>query len=210
MNIHKNARLTPQGRALLVNGSQHRRLAGGRCAAAAAGVSERKAFRWLARHRAGGELPSRTAVRRPPDAPIEPTPRPSRQSSGCGANARPARRSLANSACRARPLARSCAGLASAGSGPPAEATDHPLSARTARRTDPSRYQEARPHRRHRPPHHRRPWRRQSQPRHRLGGAARLHQSLPRRRCSVPEDWHDGVRLVQALSFLRERLASWT
>jgi transposase InsO family protein len=55
MNIHKNARLTPQGRALLV----HRVRRDGwrvRAAAAAAGISQRQAFRWLARHRAGGEL----------------------------------------------------------------------------------------------------------------------------------------------------------
>jgi len=54
MNVHKNARLTPQGRALLVG-----RVREGwrvRDAAAAAGISERSAFRWLARHRAGGEL----------------------------------------------------------------------------------------------------------------------------------------------------------
>ncbi len=55
MNIHKNARLTPQGRALLV---ERVRGEGWRVgdAAAAAGISERTAFRWLARHRAGGEL----------------------------------------------------------------------------------------------------------------------------------------------------------
>jgi transposase InsO family protein len=55
MNVHKNARLTLQGRALLV-----RRICqeGWRVkdAAAAAGISARTAFRWLARHRAGGEL----------------------------------------------------------------------------------------------------------------------------------------------------------
>ena len=52
MNVHKNARLTRQGRALLV----HRvRRDGWRvgAAAAAAGISQRQAFRWLARHRAG-------------------------------------------------------------------------------------------------------------------------------------------------------------
>ena len=55
MNVHKNARLTPQGRALLV---QRVRSDGWRVgdAAAAAGLSLRQAFRWLARHRAGGEL----------------------------------------------------------------------------------------------------------------------------------------------------------
>jgi transposase InsO family protein len=54
MNVHKNARLTPQGRALLVHRVGHE----GWCvrdAAAAAGLSQRQAFRWLARHRAGGE-----------------------------------------------------------------------------------------------------------------------------------------------------------
>ena len=55
MNLHKNARLTPQGRALLV---RRVRVEGWRVrdAATAAGISERSAFRWLARHREGGEL----------------------------------------------------------------------------------------------------------------------------------------------------------
>ena len=55
MNLHKNARLTPQGRALLV---RRVRQDGWRVkdAAAVAGLSQRQAFRWLARHRAGGEL----------------------------------------------------------------------------------------------------------------------------------------------------------
>ena len=55
MNLHKNARLTPQGRALLV---KRVRTEGWRVrdAAAAAGISQRQAFRWLARHRAGDEL----------------------------------------------------------------------------------------------------------------------------------------------------------
>ena len=54
MNLHKNARLTPQGRGLLV---QRIRIEGWRVAdaAAAAGLSERQAFRWLARHPAGGQ-----------------------------------------------------------------------------------------------------------------------------------------------------------
>jgi transposase InsO family protein len=55
MNVHKNARLTPQGRALLV---QRVCTDGWRVgdAARAAGLSQRRAFVWLARHRAGGEL----------------------------------------------------------------------------------------------------------------------------------------------------------
>jgi transposase InsO family protein len=53
MNMHKNARLTPQGRLLLVQ----RVMDHGwtvRSAAEAAGLSQRQAYRWLARYRAGG------------------------------------------------------------------------------------------------------------------------------------------------------------
>lgn len=53
MNVHKNARLTPAGRALLAE-----RVAGGwtvKAAADAAGISRRTAHKWLARHRLGGE-----------------------------------------------------------------------------------------------------------------------------------------------------------
>jgi transposase len=53
MNVHKNARLTPSGRALLAQ-----RIETGwttRSAAEAAGVSVRTARKWLGRHRLGGE-----------------------------------------------------------------------------------------------------------------------------------------------------------
>jgi transposase InsO family protein len=53
MNVHKNARLTPSGRALLA-----RRVSSGwtaKAAAEAAGVSLRTARKWLGRHRRGGE-----------------------------------------------------------------------------------------------------------------------------------------------------------
>lgn len=53
MNVHKNARLTPSGRALLAD-----RVASGwtvKAAAGAAGVSRRTAHKCLARHRLGGE-----------------------------------------------------------------------------------------------------------------------------------------------------------
>jgi transposase InsO family protein len=53
MNVHKNARLTPSGRAVMIcrieSGWSVRR------AAEAAGVSRRTAYRWLDRHRGGGE-----------------------------------------------------------------------------------------------------------------------------------------------------------
>ena len=52
MNIHKNARMTVHGRVLLVE----RVAAGWRVAdaARAGGVSERSAYKWLDRFRAGG------------------------------------------------------------------------------------------------------------------------------------------------------------
>src|SRR5436190_10828160 len=53
MNVHKNARLTPAGRALLA-----RRVSQGwtaKAAAEAAGVSVRTARKWIGRHRRGGE-----------------------------------------------------------------------------------------------------------------------------------------------------------
>ena len=54
MNVHKHARMTSHGRLLLV---QRIRLQGWRVAeaAAASGVSVRTAYKWLARHRTGGE-----------------------------------------------------------------------------------------------------------------------------------------------------------
>jgi transposase InsO family protein len=53
MNIHKHARMTVHGRALLVRRIEEegRRVAD---AAGSAGVSVRTAYKWLARHRAGG------------------------------------------------------------------------------------------------------------------------------------------------------------
>jgi transposase InsO family protein len=53
MNVHKNARLTPAGRALLAD-----RVESGwpmKAAAEAAGVSRRTGYKWLGRHRLGGE-----------------------------------------------------------------------------------------------------------------------------------------------------------
>ncbi len=54
MNIHKNARLTPQGRLLLVERITEQRWGVGQ-AAQAAGLSTRQAYRWCARYRSGGE-----------------------------------------------------------------------------------------------------------------------------------------------------------
>ncbi len=53
MNVHKNARLTPVGRALLADRVERGWTV--KAAALAAGVSRRTGHKWLARHRLGGE-----------------------------------------------------------------------------------------------------------------------------------------------------------
>jgi transposase InsO family protein len=55
MNIHKNARLTPQGRLLLVERITEHGWSVGQ-AAQAAGLSTRQAYRWCARYRSGGVM----------------------------------------------------------------------------------------------------------------------------------------------------------
>jgi len=52
MDVHKNARLTPRGRALLV---ERVRVEGARRAAAGLGVSERTARKWAWRFAAEGQ-----------------------------------------------------------------------------------------------------------------------------------------------------------
>ena len=54
MNVHKNARLTPTGRAVMISRIEDEGWPVRR-AARAAGVSARTAYRWLGRHRLGGE-----------------------------------------------------------------------------------------------------------------------------------------------------------
>src|SRR5258708_18323064 len=74
MNIHKNARLTPPGRLLLV---QRIEGAGWRLAEAAiaAGISQRQSYRWLARYRSRGKAarghytPVTASLTDPPRAP---------------------------------------------------------------------------------------------------------------------------------------------
>ena len=68
MNVHKNARMTVHGRLLLI---ERVRVAGWRVvdAAAAAGVSERTAYTWLARYRAGGERALRDRSSAPARSP---------------------------------------------------------------------------------------------------------------------------------------------
>ncbi|HEY3696120.1 IS481 family transposase [Phenylobacterium sp.] len=78
MNVHKNARLTPRGRAVLVSRIADEGWLVSQ-AAGAAGVSDRTAYRWLDRHRRGGErrlcdrssAPRRCPRRTPPQRGAE-------------------------------------------------------------------------------------------------------------------------------------------
>lgn len=54
MNVHKNARLTPLGRAVMISRIEDEGWSVAR-AAEAAGLSKRTAIKWLGRHRRGGE-----------------------------------------------------------------------------------------------------------------------------------------------------------
>ena len=78
MNVHKNARMTVHGRLLLV---ERVREAGWRVAdaAAAAGVSERTAYTWLARWRDGGAAALHDRSSAPAISPPGPTGRDQRQ-----------------------------------------------------------------------------------------------------------------------------------
>lgn len=68
MNLHKNARLTPHGRLVLVKRVVHHGLRVHE-AAQAAGVSVRTAFKWLARYRHGGEAALVDGHSRPQNCP---------------------------------------------------------------------------------------------------------------------------------------------
>ena len=78
MNVHKNARMTVHGRALLVARVRDHRWRV-EDAALAAGVSVRTAYKWLARWRAGGERAlhdrSSAPARSPRRLPLELHPR---------------------------------------------------------------------------------------------------------------------------------------
>jgi hypothetical protein len=83
MNIHQNARLTPQGRLLLVRRVDE---LGWRMAEAAgvAGISQRQGYRWLARTAAAARRHWLTAARRPGAARIASAPSASPKSRDCG------------------------------------------------------------------------------------------------------------------------------
>jgi len=78
MNVHQNARMTVHGRLLLIRRVREHGWRVGD-AALAAGVSVRSAYKWLARHRAGGEgalrdrssAPARSPRRLPADLVVE-------------------------------------------------------------------------------------------------------------------------------------------
>ena len=86
MNVHKNARMTVHGRLLLV---ARVREDGWRveAAALAAGISVRSAYKWLARHRAGGERALHDRSSAPADRPVGCPSTSWSRSSACAGNA---------------------------------------------------------------------------------------------------------------------------
>ena len=72
MNVHKNARLTPRGRELMIDRIENQ---GWRVddAARSMGVSERTAYRWLARHRSGAGFDDRSSAPRRCPHELEPS-----------------------------------------------------------------------------------------------------------------------------------------
>jgi hypothetical protein len=115
MNLHKNARLSPKVEACWFNVSGSR--AGGwqmrRLPPASPNAKRFVAWRGIGR---AANLPSRTAVRRPPDARTAPTLIPSSPSNAYAASVAPVRRSHASSTCPVRPSAPCRAVSASGGS----------------------------------------------------------------------------------------------
>jgi transposase len=176
MNIHQNARLTPQGRALLVS----RILDEGwqvADAAAAAGLSKRRAHVWLARFKEGGkpalEDRSSTPLRSPHALPRETIAeierlRRERMTGQAIARELGLPRSTVGAILRRRGLGR----LSALAPKPPAiryqrehpgelihRAQERSIHSRRDRRqeTAAGRYQKARPHRQAQPPCHRQP-----------------------------------------------------
>ena len=156
MNIHKNARLTPHGRELLV-----RQMVSGQtpeAAARAAGVCPRTVRKWVARFLAEGVEGLQDRSSRPhrlheptPAAIVEKVEALRRQRWTGKQIAAEARRLAGDRQPHPqapRPQSHRRAGAGRAGP---------PLRARASRRADPHRHQEARPLRARRPSHHRRP-----------------------------------------------------
>ena len=183
MDIHKNARLTPKGREEMVRAV----VDGGLTKAAAArtvqhhgedrrangsSASARKAWTVCATVPRG--LFHRQAKRRRPQCDAVEALRRQRYTGkqiAAEVGVSPATVSRVLHAARAEQAQRAGAGRA-----------DPPLRARAPGRADPPRYQEARPDRLCRSPHHRAiSWRGQPPSRHRLGVRPRLH-----RRCLAP------------------------
>ena len=155
MNVHQNARMTVHGRLRLF---ERVRVAGWRVvdAAAAAGVSERTAYTWLARWREGGAAALR-------DRTSAPARSPSQLTAEAIAAIERLRRLRWSGPRIARALGRpvSTVGtvlrrLGLAAERPRGHAGSDALRAQRGRRAAPHRQQEARQDRRRRPPDHRR------------------------------------------------------
>ena len=176
MNIHKNARTTPQSRALLVHRvlQEHWPVS---AVAMAFGVSERTVYKWLARYRAkaarGCTIAARLAHRRPhalAPAWLALIRAAAASQAGGGRDRCPAAAGALDGERRAD----------AAGLGPPAlpesAAAGATLRVAAARRAGAPGHQETRPHRATRPSRHRQPARLGRG--RRLGICARRHRRL--------------------------------
>jgi transposase len=86
MNIHKNARLTPQGRLLLAERITEHGWSATQ-AAQAAGLSTRQAYRWFARYRCDGVAALADPSSAPRHCPHRIRGHGSWKSNGCGDSA---------------------------------------------------------------------------------------------------------------------------
>ena len=117
MNVHKNAKLTPRGRAEIVR----RVIDQGqtpKAVATAFGVCERTVRKWVQRYQAEGAEGLRTAPRDPTSCAAQPRSRWSAGSSRCAGGAGPAPRSPPSSASPPQPSAASSGATGSTASRP--------------------------------------------------------------------------------------------
>ena len=154
MNIHKNARLTPLGRERMV-----RQVESGQtpeAVARAAGVCPRTVRKWVARFAARAWPDCRIARRGRIGCIGRRRRRSSSRSSALRRQRWTGKQIAAETGVSPATVSRILRRLGLNARGPGAGRAGAPLRARASRRADPHRHQEARPDRRHRPPHHRR------------------------------------------------------
>ena len=202
--MHKNARLTPQGRTPAGAAGHRTRVWTVRASRRGCGTLATAGLPLAGALSCGRRRSARpTAARRRSAAPTRCRPRASPRSRGCAANASAVRRSRTSSPCRARRSAAFCPARARQARRARAEAAGGALPARTAGRADPHRHQEARAHRGGRPSHHRPPARQHA--RRRLGG---LHVCIEDASRLAYSEVLPDERKASAVAFL-ERAVGW-